>query len=32
MRMIVERLRTSDADWEARMRAAGWGFRPADVD
>ncbi len=31
-RMIVDRVRTSDADWEARMRAAGWGFRPADVD
>jgi NAD(P)-dependent dehydrogenase (short-subunit alcohol dehydrogenase family) len=31
-RMITARLRTTDEEWEARMRAAGWGFRPDEVD
>jgi len=32
LRMIADRRRSSDDEWEARMRAAGWGFRPDDVD
>ncbi len=31
LRMIADRRRASDDEWEARMRAAGWGFRPDDV-
>jgi NAD(P)-dependent dehydrogenase (short-subunit alcohol dehydrogenase family) len=30
VRMVGDRLRSSDDEWEARMRAAGWGFRPDD--
>ena len=31
VRMITDRRRATDDEWEARMRAAGWGFRPDDV-
>jgi NAD(P)-dependent dehydrogenase (short-subunit alcohol dehydrogenase family) len=31
LRMVADRRRASDDEWEARMRAAGWGFRPDDV-
>jgi NAD(P)-dependent dehydrogenase (short-subunit alcohol dehydrogenase family) len=31
-RMVSDRRRSSDDDWEARMRAVGWGCRPDDVD
>jgi NAD(P)-dependent dehydrogenase (short-subunit alcohol dehydrogenase family) len=31
VRMVTDRRRSSDDEWEARMRAAGWGFRPEDV-
>ena len=31
LRMIADRRRASDDEWEARMRAAGWGFRPDDL-
>ena len=32
LRMIADRRRDSDDEWEARMRAAGWGFRVDDLD
>jgi NAD(P)-dependent dehydrogenase (short-subunit alcohol dehydrogenase family) len=32
LRMIADRRRSSDDEWEARMRAAGWGFRPEEVE
>jgi NAD(P)-dependent dehydrogenase (short-subunit alcohol dehydrogenase family) len=31
LRMIADRRRSSDDEWEARMRAAGWGFRSDDI-
>jgi NAD(P)-dependent dehydrogenase (short-subunit alcohol dehydrogenase family) len=32
LRMIRDRAKATDEEWEARMRAAGWGFDPGDVD
>jgi hypothetical protein len=31
VRMIAERRRASDDEWETRMRAAGWGFRADEI-
>jgi NAD(P)-dependent dehydrogenase (short-subunit alcohol dehydrogenase family) len=31
VRMMADRSRASDDEWEARMRSAGWGFRPDEV-
>jgi NAD(P)-dependent dehydrogenase (short-subunit alcohol dehydrogenase family) len=31
LRMIADRRRASDDEWETRMRAAGWGFRPGEL-
>jgi NAD(P)-dependent dehydrogenase (short-subunit alcohol dehydrogenase family) len=30
--MLGHRRRDTDDEWEARMRAVGWGFRPDEVD
>jgi NAD(P)-dependent dehydrogenase (short-subunit alcohol dehydrogenase family) len=32
LRMIRDRATTTDEEWETRMRALGWGFRPDEVD
>jgi NAD(P)-dependent dehydrogenase (short-subunit alcohol dehydrogenase family) len=32
LRMIRDRSRASDEDWESEMRSQGWGFSPEDVD
>jgi hypothetical protein len=32
VRMILDRQRSSDEDWERKMRSAGWGFGPGDVE
>jgi NAD(P)-dependent dehydrogenase (short-subunit alcohol dehydrogenase family) len=31
VRMLRERARSTDDEWEATMRARGWGLRPADM-
>jgi len=31
LRMMADRRRATDDEWEARMRGAGWGFRPEDI-
>jgi NAD(P)-dependent dehydrogenase (short-subunit alcohol dehydrogenase family) len=31
LRMLDERSRVNDEQWEARQRGIGWGFRPEDV-
>jgi NAD(P)-dependent dehydrogenase (short-subunit alcohol dehydrogenase family) len=32
IRMIRDRAATTDEEWERRMRALGWGFRPEEID
>jgi NAD(P)-dependent dehydrogenase (short-subunit alcohol dehydrogenase family) len=32
VRMLRDRSRATDEEWEAHMRAAGWGLQPADMD
>ena len=32
LRMIRDRSRASDEEWEGEMRSQGWGFSPEDVD
>jgi NAD(P)-dependent dehydrogenase (short-subunit alcohol dehydrogenase family) len=32
VRLLRGRTRATDEEWEAHMRAAGWGLQPADMD